>query len=133
MSVPLAILNPIFMNKSSFERNELLVHVSNTFDNLLKFLEREPMLSMTMTMPMPVVSVLMFFLLLLLLQPSRIPPNPGLHHMTSRSLHRRYLSRVEVNVRLMRTNTFLAKDFLDLAEQFLCLASVEILPDDFLE
>lgn len=107
--IPLAILNTVFVNKSSLESNKLLVDVSDAFENLLKFLLGETMLSVG-------VMSTAVNLTLLLLNPSWIPSNTGLQAISVVS------SDVEdanfLQMRAAWANTFLAEDFLDLAEEF---------------
>ena len=71
MAVPLTILDTTFMDESSFERDQLLVDLTDSLDNLFKSLLWEPRFIMGKF-------AFINFRLLFLLGPSRVSANSRL-------------------------------------------------------
>ena len=126
MAVPLTILDTTFMDESSFERDQLLVDLTDSLDNLFKSLLWEPRFIMGKF-------AFINFRLLFLLGPSRVPANSRLEDTIGTSFRSGDVCIHVLEPGLVRTFAFLAEDTLDLANSASDVSSEDPFTDNMLD
>lgn len=121
MTVPLTILDALLVDETTFESNQLLVHLADTFNHFLESLFRETGFVMSQST----------FSMLLLLGPCGISANARLENATILRSNDGCVHMLQFG--LVRTLAFLAKYALDLADCSSNVSPEDPLADDVLD
>lgn len=120
MAVPLTVLDTVLVNEATLERNQLLVHIANTLNDLLESLLRE------LGFVMSELTLGVF----LLVDPGRVPSNTGFEIASILRTNNRRVDVAGLKPGLVGANAFLAKDTLDLADSSSDVTLEDSLSDD---
>lgn len=123
MTIPFTILDTILMNEATLERNQLLVHIADTLNDLLKFLLRE----------LGFVMSELTFGVFLLFDPGWVPSNTRFEVTPILRANNRRMYVASLKSCLVRANAFLAEDSLDLADSSPDVTFEDSLADDVLD